>query len=233
MSGEKILVVDDEADIVELIQFYLVREGFVVISCDNGQQVFDLVEQHKPDLIILDVVLPGTDGIEVCRQLRKSNNIPILFISCKSEDIDIILGLSMGGDDYITKPFSLNQLVARVKAHLRRSALLDQRKEAPQMLKYPGLEIDLVSHIVKVNGQPTSLSAKEFELLSLMAKTPNRVYKIEHLFELIWSLDSFGDPRTLIVHISNLRKKIEPNPTEPRYIITVRGVGYKFSGKER
>lgn len=230
MSGEKILVVDDESEIVELIRLYLEREGYQVISASNGNQVFDLVQQHRPDLIILDILLPGIDGIEVCRQLRKTNNTPILFISCKSEDIDIILGLSMGGDDYITKPFSPSQLVARVKAHLRRNSLIDRQKEDPQRLLYPGLEIDLVSHIVKVSGRPISLSAKEFDLLSLLAKTPNRVYKIEQLFEMVWSLDSLGDPRTLIVHISNLRKKIEPNPAEPRYIITVRGVGYKFNG---
>jgi DNA-binding response OmpR family regulator len=230
MSGEKVLIVDDELEIVELISLYLVRDGYEVISANNGQQVFDVVLQHKPDLIILDILLPGMDGIEVCRQLRKTHNTPILFISCKSEDIDIILGLSMGGDDYITKPFSPSQLVARVKAHLRRNSLIEQNKEDPQRLLYPGLEIDLISHIVMVGGQPISLSAKEFDLLTLLAKTPNRVYKIEHLFELVWSLDSLGDPRTLIVHISNLRKKIEPNPTEPRYIITVRGVGYKFNG---
>jgi DNA-binding response OmpR family regulator len=229
MAGEKILVVDDEPEIVELISLYLIKEGYEVLSVGNGQTVFDMVLLHKPDLIILDILLPGMDGIEVCRQLRKTNNTPILFISCKSEDIDIILGLSMGGDDYITKPFSPSQLVARVKAHLRRYSIIDQHREDPQTLKFPGLEIDLVSHIVKVGSQHISLSAKEFDLLTLLAKTPNRVYKIEHLFELIWSLDSLGDPRTLIVHISNLRKKIEPNPAEPRYIITVRGVGYKFN----
>ncbi|MCY9665320.1 response regulator transcription factor [Paenibacillus alginolyticus] len=230
MAGETILVVDDEQEIVQLIQLYLAREGYKVISANNGQDVFEIVKEHKPDLIILDILLPGLDGIEVCRQLRKTSNTPILFISCKSEDIDIILGLSMGGDDYMTKPFSPSQLVARVKAHLRRNSIREQHQDDPQLVKFPGLEIDLVSHIVRVNGQTISLSAKEFDLLSLMAKTPNRVYKIEHLFELIWSLDSMGDPRTLIVHISNLRKKIESNPAEPRYIITVRGVGYKFNG---
>jgi DNA-binding response OmpR family regulator len=230
MAGEKILVVDDDPDIVELISLHLLKEGYELISADNGQQVFDLVLLHKPDLIILDILLPGMDGIEVCRQLRKNYNTPILFISCKSDDIDIILGLSMGGDDYITKPFSPGQLVARVKAHLRRYSLFSQTREDPQILKFPGLEIDLISHIVQVGGKHISLSAKEFDLLTLLAKTPNRVYKLEHLFELIWSLDSLGDPRTLIVHISNLRKKIEPNPAEPRYIITVRGVGYKFNG---
>jgi DNA-binding response OmpR family regulator len=230
MSGEKILVVDDEPEIVELISLYLLREGYEVIRANNGLQVFELVQQHRPDLIILDILLPGLDGIEVCRQLRKTYNHPIIFISCKKEDIDVILGLSMGGDDYITKPFSPSQLVARVKAQLRRYVITEQQREDPQILKFPGLEIDMISHYVKVSGKPVSLSAKEFDLLSLLAKTPNRVYKIEQLFELIWSLESHGDPRTLIVHISNLRKKIEANPAEPRYIITVRAVGYKFNG---
>jgi DNA-binding response OmpR family regulator len=230
MAGETILVVDDEQEIVQLIQLYLVRDGYNVISANNGHDVFDLVKEHRPALIILDILLPGLDGIEVCRQLRKTSNTPILFISCKSEDIDIILGLSMGGDDYVTKPFSPSQLVARVKALLRRNSIRELHQDDPQLVRFPGLEIDLASHIVRAHGQTISLSAKEFDLLSLMAKTPNRVYKIEQLFELIWSLDSMGDPRTLIVHISNLRKKIEANPAEPRYIITVRGVGYKFNG---
>ncbi|WNR44962.1 response regulator transcription factor [Paenibacillus roseipurpureus] len=230
MAGETILIVDDEQEIVQLIQLYLIREGYHVLSVNNGHDVFPVVREHRPDLIILDILLPGLDGIEVCRQLRKTSNTPILFISCKSEDIDIILGLSMGGDDYMTKPFSPSQLVARVKALLRRNAIRDHYIDDQQLVRFPGLEINLASHVVRAGGQTISLSAKEFELLSLMAKTPNRVYKIEELFELIWSLDSMGDPRTLIVHISNLRKKIEVNPAEPRYIITVRGVGYKFNG---
>jgi DNA-binding response OmpR family regulator len=230
MTGNKILVVDDEPEIVELIKLYLERDGFEVVTCDNGQQALELVLTHRPALIILDILLPDMDGIEVCRQLRKNDPTPVLFLSCKSEDIDIILGLSMGGDDYMTKPFSPSQLVARVKAQLRRSAMLDQHRSGMQVLRFPGLEIDLTSHIVKVHGKPVQLSAKEFDLISIMAKTPNRVYRIEQLFELVWSLDSVGDPRTLIVHISNLRKKIEPNPAEPKYVLTVRGVGYKFNG---
>jgi DNA-binding response OmpR family regulator len=230
MTGHKILVVDDEPEIVELIKLYLERDGFEVITCDNGQQALELVLMHRPSLIILDILLPDMDGIEVCRQLRKNDPTPVLFLSCKSEGIDIILGLSMGGDDYMTKPFSPSQLVARVKAQIRRSTMLDQHRSGLQVLRFPGLEIDLASHIVKVNGKPVQLSAKEFDLISIMAKTPNRVYRIEQLFELVWSLDSVGDPRTLIVHISNLRKKIEPNPAEPKYVLTVRGVGYKFNG---
>ncbi|MBP1995030.1 response regulator transcription factor [Paenibacillus eucommiae] len=229
MSGNNIMVVDDDPEIMELLHLHLIKEGFEVISASDGPQVFDLVAQHKPDLIILNVNLPEMDGIEVCRQLRKTDNTPVIFISSNSEDDNVILALSMGGDDYVTKPFSPSQLMARVKAHLRRSSIVEHQEDT-HILKFPGLEIDLTSHIVKAGQTSIALSSKEFELLALLAKTPNRVYKIEHLFELIWSLDSMGDPRTLMVHISNLRKKIEPNPAKPRYIITLRGVGYKFNG---
>ncbi|MFB7816757.1 response regulator [Paenibacillus chitinolyticus] len=229
MQASKILVVDDDHHILEIVSLYLRRDGFEVISADHGDHVLQLITEQRPDLILLDILLPGMDGIELCRQLRKTSDIPVIFLSAKSEDIDIILGLSIGGDDYVTKPFSPAQLVARVKALLRRCS--SSRNLADQhVLKFPDLEIDLHSHIVKVQERPIALSAKEFDLLSLLAQNPNRVYRIEQLFEQVWSLESFGDPRTLIVHISNLRKKIEPNPSDPRYIITVRGVGYKFNG---
>lgn len=230
--SDTILIVDDEAEIVELLSLYLIREGYEVISTNSGPQAIEYVSAHRPDLIILDNLLPGLDGIEVCRQLRTMVNTPIVFISCKNKDIDIILGLGVGGDDYITKPFSPSQLVARVKAHLRRTHMLNQQKGNPLRLNYNGLEIDLNSHQVKVDGHPVSLSAKEFDVLVLLAKTPERVYRIEHLYQLIWGLESLGDTRTLMVHISNLRKKLEPNPAEPKYIMTVRGVGYKFNGSK-
>jgi DNA-binding response OmpR family regulator len=229
MSGEKILIVDDEPEIVELIRLYLIKEGYEVLSTDNGQSAFEYMKRFTPDLVILDILLPGMDGIEICRQLRLTYNVPILFISCKSEDIDIILGFSIGGDDYITKPFSPSQLVARVKAHLRRKQQLDQHKEEPRQLSFPGLEIDLLTRNVWVNGSLVPLSSKEFDLLALMAKKPNRVVPIEQLYKMAWGVDSNGDTRTLLVHISNLRKKIEPDPTEPVYIQTVRGIGYKFN----
>jgi DNA-binding response OmpR family regulator len=230
MSGQKILIVDDEPDIIELIQLYLRKEGFQVISSDNGNKVFDLVDLHQPDLIILDVLLPGMDGIQVCKRLRKTVQIPILFISCKSEDLDIILGLSMGGDDYIAKPFSPSLLVARVKAHLRRTKMFDQLRGETQTLYFPGLEIDMISHNVRLNGVLVPLSAKEFDLLIHLARTPNKAYKIDQLYQAIWGANCNGDARTLLVHISNLRKKIEPNPAEPKYVLTVRGIGYKFNG---
>ncbi|CAG7653142.1 response regulator [Paenibacillus allorhizosphaerae] len=230
MPGEKILLVDDEAEIVELISLYLKKEGYEVLCSNNGTEALEMAKEHRPDLVILDISLPGMDGIEVCRQLRKSFSTPILFLSCKSDDMDIILGFSIGGDDYITKPFSPGQLVARVKAHLRRSHLMEQHKEDSQHLYFPGLEVDLISRTVKVDGAIAPLSSKEFDLLLHLAKSPGKVLPLEQLYKMTWGVDSNGDTRTLLVHISNLRKKIETNPAEPRYIQTVRGVGYKFNG---
>ena len=230
MPGETILIVDDEAEITELISLYLRKEGYEVVWTSDGQEALEMMDKHHPSLVILDILLPGMDGIEVCRQMRKTYNTPILFISCKNEDMDIILGFSIGGDDYITKPFSPGQLVARVKAHLRRSQLMEQSKENSQQLAFPGLEIDLLTRAVRVNETPVTLSSKEFDLLAHLAKSPNKVIPLEQLYQTTWGVDSNGDTRTLLVHISNLRKKIEPNPAEPQYILTVRGIGYKFGG---
>lgn len=227
MSGEKILVVDDEDEIRELITLYLIKNGFQVIVAESGQKAIELANTQKPDLIILDIFLPGLNGIEVCQILRKDNQVPILFLSCKSQDSDKIQGLTAGGDDYITKPFSFGELVARVKSHLRRSNLVNSVKEEKQsLITYPGLVIDLTGHVVLVNNSPVELPAKEFQLLALLAQNPNKVFSIDHLFHLLW--DSHGDSRTVMTHISNLRKKIEQDPPSPKYVRTIRNVGYKF-----
>ncbi|MBW7457516.1 response regulator [Paenibacillus sepulcri] len=235
MNGSKILVVDDEPDITELIALYMEREGFIVHSTDNGEEAITLADALKPDLIILDISLKTLDGFEVCTRIRASSEVPILFISCKSDDMDIIHGLNVGGDDYITKPFSPSQLVARVKAHLRRQNVFEQQRaerEYEEVLSYDGLIIDLLARTVHVQGKEVFLSAKEFELLVRLAKSPNRAFALNELYMIVWGHDSMGDTRTLMVHISNLRKKIEPNPANPLYILTVRGVGYKFNFKE-
>ncbi|WP_028546710.1 response regulator transcription factor [Paenibacillus taiwanensis] len=229
MAEHKILIVDDELEITELISLYLKREGFKVYVADNGHAALELARTVKPDLIVLDILLKSLDGIEVCKQIRKTSTVPIIFISCKSDDVDIILGLTIGGDDYITKPFSPSQLVARVKAQLRRRLIQEHAASEGDIISYPGLELDLNSHTVKVDGRVISLSSKEFDLLTHLAQSPNKVFKLEQLYQLIWNSESFGDTRTLMVHISNLRKKIEPDPANPRYILTVRGVGYKFT----
>jgi DNA-binding response OmpR family regulator len=230
MLGSKILIVDDEIEINQLISLYLQKEGFKVSILEHGDQVISFVQAEKPDLIILDILLPGLDGIELCRELRKFTQIPILFVSCKTDDIDIILSLEVGGDDYITKPFSPGQLVARVKANLRRKLLTAKSLEQDQQkIIFTGLEINLSTYQVFLNGKEVSLSAKEFEILVILAQHPHRVFKIDDLYQRIWGSDSFGDTRTLIVHISNLRKKVESDIANPKYILTVRGVGYKFN----
>ncbi|XEC92651.1 response regulator [Paenibacillus tarimensis] len=238
MNETHILVVDDEPEITELIGLYLNREGYHIHTADNGAEALDLARTLRPDLIILDIQMRIMNGIEVCQELRKSSDVPILFVSCKSDDTDIIHGLSIGGDDYITKPFSPKQLVARVNAHLRRlklnsdsmNSIKAEGSDANTLLRNNGLVIDLDAHTVHVDGKPIAVSAKEFDLLTFLAKHPNKAFQLDLLYQTIWGTDSAGDTRTLMVHISNLRKKIEPDPANPTYIITVRGVGYKFNG---
>jgi DNA-binding response OmpR family regulator len=235
MNGNKILVVDDETEITELITLYMEQDGFVVHSTDNGEDAIALAHELNPDLIILDISLKGLDGFEVCTRIRTVSSVPILFISCKSDDTDIIHGLTVGGDDYMTKPFSPSQLVARVKAHLRRQSVFEQKRterELEEVMNFDGLVIDLPARTVHVLDKEVFLSAKEFDLLVRLARSPNRAFALDDLYTIVWGHDSMGDTRTLMVHISNLRKKIEPDPANPIYIVTVRGVGYKFNVKE-
>ncbi|WP_195570827.1 response regulator transcription factor [Paenibacillus sp. 1001270B_150601_E10] len=227
MQELNIVVVDNEIETTSILSLYLTREGYQVFTADSGITALQLIHDIRPDLIILDILLRDLDGLEVCKEVRKTSNVPIMFLSSKNKDEDIIHGLTIGADDYMTKPFSPSQLVARVKAHLRRQQQHPHLNH--HLLSYPGLEIDRRSYTVKVDGSIISLSCKEFDLLCHLAESPNKVFKLEHLYQLIWNSDSFGDTRTLMVHISNLRKKIEKDPANPRYILTVRGVGYKFS----
>lgn len=229
LAGEKVLIVDDELEICEMLSLYLEGERYQIIIAENGRQALMRAREQKPDIIILDIFLPDMDGIEVCQELRNFTSVPILFLSCKSEDVDKIVGLRVGGDDYITKPFSPGELTARVKAHLRRNRLLDAISKHTQVLRFPGLEIDIGSHEIRKNEAKIPLSAIEFQLLTILAKNPNRVFNPDHLYELVWGNEELCDPRTVAVHISNLRKKIESDPTRPSYILTVRGVGYKFN----
>ncbi|EFM12018.1 two component transcriptional regulator, winged helix family [Paenibacillus curdlanolyticus YK9] len=234
MNVSKILVVDDEPEIIELMTLYLQREGYAVYAADNGTDALRLVDEVRPDLIVLDVLLKQLNGLDVCQQIREITAVPVLFVSAKSDDNDIIHGLSVGGDDYMTKPFSPGQLVARVKAHLRRQSLQSEQRDKPvrDQLVFDGLIIDLTARTVRVGDQYVSLSVKEFELLALLATQPNRAFQLANLYEAVWGVNSIGDTRTLMVHMSNLRKKIEPDPTNPRWIVTLRGVGYKFNVEE-
>lgn len=231
-SAANILVVDDEREITELISLFLQREGFGVYVANNGEEALRIAEPLLPDLIILDVNLGRMDGIEVCKRLRSGpcSDVPIVFLSCRSEDNDIIRGLSEGGDDYLTKPFSPSQLVARVQAHLRRRRTRERiAEEPPTTIQHSGMEIDFRSLEVRLNGERLNLSVKEFELLTVLAREPNRVFPLEELYRRVWQSESMGDTRTLMVHISNLRKKLELDPSRPRWIRTVRGFGYRFT----
>ncbi len=232
MEDISILVVDDEREITELLSLYLTREGYSVHLADNGADAVRLAESLQPNLIVLDIQLGQMDGIEACRRIREHSDVPILFVSCKDDDNDIIHGLSVGGDDYMTKPFSPRQLVARVQAQLRRQALRADAKAANQSLTFDGLTIDTAARTVEIDGRSITLSVKEFDLLSYLAHHPNQAFRLDDLYQVVWGAESIGDTRTLMVHISNLRKKIECDPAKPRYIHTVRGIGYKFDAKE-
>lgn len=230
MAGETILIVDDDADIREIITLYLEKEGYQLISASDGRQAIEYALSANPDLIILDMMLPGLDGIEVCQEIRKKLTTPIIFLSCKSTPSDKSIGLIAGGDDYMSKPFDTMELLARVKAHLRRNRMLRSMNSTTSnnIISYPSLTIDLNSYSVMLNGENIILSPKEFQLLSLLAQNPNTVFSNEELFQTLWGTDSLGDLRTIMVHISNIRKKIEPDHKNPSYIKTIKGAGYKF-----
>ncbi|MFS0726406.1 response regulator transcription factor [Paenibacillus sp. 1P07SE] len=229
MSAETILIVDDEQEMSDLLTLFLNKEGFKVISTDQPLEVFGLLEAHRPDLILLDIVMPGMNGLELCERLRSYYDVPILFISCRDEDADIIEALGIGGDDYMVKPFSPLQLTARVKAHLRRSKQ-HEAKGAPDILSFDNLTIDFRSCSVTLDGNPLILSSKEYDILALLARNPDHMYSFDELYKQVWKRESLGDTRTLLVHISNLRKKMETDPAHPRWIVTIRRYGYKFGG---
>ena len=227
MAGEKILVVDDEAVIREWISHSLRQEGFAVATADTGGEALAAVDREKPDLILLDILLPDLDGLEICREVRRKTDVPVIFVTSKSDSLDVVLGLGLGGDDYITKPFKSVEVVARVKAQLRRRR---QPAQPRKRLEFPGLSIDLLLRSVEVNGSPRVLSTKEFDILALLAANPDRFFSTDELLEEVWQTSQSADPRTLVVHISRLRKKIEDDPANPRYLISVRNVGYRFNG---
>ena len=232
MPGETILIVDDEKEISELIRSYLIKENFNPLSAYNGKEALDLLSKNKVDLMLLDIMLPDIEGIELCLKIRSVSNAPILFLSCKSEEIDKIVALSVGGDDYITKPFLPGELIARIKAHLRRCRLSDESDQSGCYFEMPGLSVNLASREVCVDGNPVTLTAKEFDILQILIRNPKRIYSMDQLFELAWKTGALeGDSRTVMVYISNLRKKLESNAGNPKYIISIRGVGYKFNHK--
>jgi DNA-binding response OmpR family regulator len=228
---KRILIIEDEEVIVEVEKDYLEASGFAVEVATSGDIGLKKALEEEYDLITLDLMLPKTDGFEICRQVRLSKNIPILMISAKKEDIDKIRGLGLGADDYMTKPFSVGELVARVKAHLARYDRLmsDNRIRQKDEIRIRGIHIDKMSRKVFVNETEVPFTSKEYDLLLFLAIHPNRVFSKDELFEKIWGLDSLGDNATVTVFISKLREKIEVEPSKPQYIETIWGVGYRLN----
>lgn len=224
---KKILIIEDDISIAELERDYLEADGFQCEIVHNGKEGLKRALGQYSDLIILDLMLPDMDGFTICRALRMETEIPILMVSARKEDIDKIRGLGLGADDYITKPFSPGELVARVKAHLNRYNRIKGTEERNQSISIRGLHINHDSRKVQVNDREISLTGKEFDILYMLISNPDRVYSKEEIFETIWS-DSFGDLSTITVHVRKLREKIENNPSSPQYIETVWGVGYRF-----
>ncbi len=225
----KILIIEDEVSIAELEKDYLELSGFEVDMEHSGDTGLDKALKNEFDLIILDLMLPGMDGFEICRRIREKKNIPVLMVSAKKEDIDKIRGLGMGADDYITKPFSPSELVARVKAHLARyERLIGSAVKTNDIIEIRGLKIDKTARRVYVNGEEKAFTTKEFDLLTFLAENPNHVFKKEELFNKIWDMESLGDIATVTVHIKKIREKIEFNTSKPQYIETIWGVGYRF-----
>lgn len=237
--GSLVLVVDDETNIIDVCTVYLQREGYQVISAVSGDEAIRLWRLHSPQLIVLDLMMPGKNGWQVCEEIRNEQDVPIIMLTARGDEMDRLMGLTMGADDYLTKPFSPRELVLRAKAILRRQ----QRGQAEaangagavlpaHIMKFPGLELNVLHRSVRVNGKEIELTVKEFELLHLFAGHPEQVFSRNQLLSKVWDIDYYGDTTTVTVHIRRLREKIEPNPSQPRYIKTVWGIGYKFEGRE-
>lgn len=225
----KILIIEDESSIAELERDYLELSGFEVEMESDGAKGLELAEHQDYSLIILDLMLPGLDGFEICKEIRKTKNTPIIMVSAKKEDIDKIRGLGLGADDYMTKPFSPSELVARVKAHLARyERLVGSGRPENELIEIRGLKIDKTARRVWVNGKEVPFTTKEFDLLAFLASNPNHVFTKEELFSKIWEMESIGDIATVTVHIKKIREKIEMNTAKPQYIETIWGVGYRF-----
>jgi len=235
MSGSKILVVEDDQTLLNVLKYNLVKEGYDVLTAADGVQALDVARSNRPDLIVLDIMLPKLDGFEVCRILRREMTTPILMLTAKAEETDKVVGLELGADDYMTKPFSMREFLARVKAMLRRADMMKVAASPvkdliPSSIKVGEIEVDLARHTVSRSGTPIDLSPKEFDLLGFLVKNKEQVFTRDQLLEKVWGYDYAGDTRTVDVHIRWLRQKIEVDPANPKHLLTVRGIGYKFEG---
>ena len=232
MADEKVLIVDDEEHIVELLQFNLVNAGYKVITANNGLDALKKVKENKPDLLLLDLMLPGMDGLDVCKEIKRdkeTSKTSIIMLTAKSEELDKILGLELGADDYITKPFSIRDLLARVKAVLRRSSSDEISEEIYEIGR---LKVDFERHEVLINNEKVELTLKEFELLEILIKNKGKILRRETLLDKVWGYEYIGETRTVDVHIRYLRKKVEDDDKNPKFIETIRGVGYRFNPVE-
>lgn len=228
MPEKTIYVIEDEPSIAEVVTLYLRRAGYSVTSIPDGQAALDQIEKRIPDLVILDLMLPGMDGYSLTRWLRERSDVPIIMVTSRREEMDRIAGLEMGADDYVVKPFSPQELVSRVRAVLRRGGGAEKTAESEQPIRFENLSIDSASREVRVNGVPVELTVKEFDMLLLLARHPRQVFSRDHLLERIWGGVDYIDPGTVTVHVRRLREKIESDPSTPRHLLTVWGVGYKF-----
>ncbi len=234
--SKTILVVDDEKPIADILQFNLIKEGYTVICAYDGEEALEKVEEQQPDLMLLDIMLPKRDGMEVCREIRKKYDFPIIMLTAKGSEIDKVLGLEMGADDYVTKPFSTRELIARVKANMRRLNVVAQAEEQVEEsnnITVGSLTIQPDAYLVLKRGESIELTHREFELLHYLAKHIGQVMTREHLLQTVWGYDYFGDVRTVDVTIRRLREKIEDNPSHPTWIVTRRGVGYYLRNPEQ
>jgi len=226
MAGKRVLVVDDDAKTVELVKLYLNRDGYRVLTAYDGIEALQLAREAHPDLIVLDLMLPGIDGLEVCRTLRTESDVPIIMLTARTTDEDKLTGLGLGADDYVTKPFSPRELAARVRAVLRRLP----RENGPEEIKHDKLVLNFLKQEASLDGNILNLTTVEFKILGVLAKEPGRVFSRPQLIEKALGCDFEGFDRTIDVHVLNLRRKLEPHPSHPRYIKTVYGAGYKFVG---
>ena len=225
----RILVVEDEESLADTVRYNLEREGYAVAVASDGRAALDRFRSESPSLVILDLMLPEMSGLDVCRQIRQISNVPIIMVTAKDSEADKVSGLELGADDYVTKPFSVRELVSRVRAHLRR---LEMRTDAPEedVLRGGPISLDVAKHEVLVRGQAVGFPPKEFELLEVFLRRKGRLLTRDFLIEEVWGAGYFGDTKTLDVHVKRLRKKLEQDPHQPKHLVTVRGLGYKFVG---